>query len=386
MIAPFEFATATEIVFGRGRARELGRRVAEIGKRVCLVTGANPDRHRVAIESLEAAGLTLTPFGVSGEPTTDVACTGVEAAQRAECDVVVGLGGGSVLDTAKAIAALVGNGGDPLDYLEVVGRGQPLARPSLPCVLAPTTSGTGSEVTRNAVLASTAHGVKVSLRGTTMLPRLALVDPELTCSVPPDVTAATGLDALTQVIEPYVSCRSNPLTDALCVEGIRRSGRSLLRAYLDGNDIDAREYLAVTSLFGGLALANAKLGAVHGFAAPLGGVLGAPHGAICARLLPLVMTTNVRALRDREPSHPAVERYAHIGELLTGRAGATAEDGIRFVEDLATRLGIPPLSRYRLTDAAFPTLVEKARKASSMQGNPLPLTDAELEQILARAL
>jgi alcohol dehydrogenase class IV len=291
-----------------------------------------------------------------------------------------------VLDAAKAIAALVGNGGDPLDYIEVVGRGQPLARPSLPCVLVPTTSGTGSEVTRNAVLASTAHGVKVSLRDATMLPRLALVDPELTCSVPPAVTAATGLDALTQVIEPYVSCRSNPLTDALCVEGIRRGGRSLLRAYLDGNDIEAREDLAVTSLFGGLALANAKLGAVHGFAAPLGGALGAPHGALCARLLPLVMATNLRALRDREPSHPAIGRYAHIAELLTGRTGAAAEDGIRSVEELVNRLAIPPLARYGLTKASFTSLVEKARKASSMQGNPLPLTDAELEYVLAGAM
>lgn len=386
MIAPFDFATATEIVFGRGRVRELGHRVAELGSRVFLVTGAAPDRHRAALESLDATRLPLTGFGVSGEPTIEVACAGVEAAHSAQCDVVVGIGGGSVLDAAKAIAALVGNGGDPIDYLEVVGRGQPLARPSLPCVLVPTTSGTGSEVTRNAVLASSEHGVKVSLRAATMLPRLALVDPELTCSVPAAVTAATGLDALTQVIEPYVSCRSNPLTDALCVEGIRRAGRSLLRAYLDGNDIDAREDLAVTSLFGGLALANSKLGAVHGFAAPLGGTLGAPHGALCARLLPLVMSTNLRALREREPSHPAVERYVRIAELLNDRSGAAAEDGVGFVEELVSRLGIPPLARYGLTSASFPSLVAKARKASSMQGNPLPLTDAELEQILTGAL
>ena len=294
--------------------------------------------------------------------------------------------GGSVIDTGKSVAALLTNDGEPLDYLEVIGRGRPLARPSAPYVAIPTTAGTGSEVTRNAVLGSPTHHAKVSLRSPYLLPRLAVVDPELTYTLTPEVTASTGLDALTQFIEPYVSISANPLTDALCREGIRRAARSLRWAYQDGRDATAREDMALASLLGGMAVANARLGAVHGLASPLGGLLPAPHGAICARLLPLVMDANVRGLQARAPSSPALERFNEVARLLTAQAEAVALDGVQWIQALCADLSVPPLSRYGLSEGDIEGVVSEAQKASSMKGNPLPLTDQEVNAVLRRAL
>jgi alcohol dehydrogenase class IV len=298
--------------------------------------------------------------------------------------LIIGFGGGSALDAAKAIAALVTNPGEPLDYLEVVGRGAPLTRASLPCVLVPTTAGTGAEVTKNAVLAVAAERVKVSLRSSSMLPRLALVDSELTHTVSPAVTAATGLDAFTQVLEPYVSVARGPLTDALALEGMRRAARSLLRAFRDGSDADAREDLALTSLFGGLCLANAKLGAVHGLAGPLGGALNAPHGALCVRLLPEVMATNLERARQAGADW-LVERYATVATLVLGRAEAKAEDGVLWVRELVDALGVPRLDAYGLARANQSEIIARAGASSSMKGNPMLLDSDELARILERA-
>jgi len=256
----------------------------------------------------------------------------------------------------------------------------------LPFIAVPTTAGTGSEVTRNAVLGSTEHGVKASLRSPLMLPRVALVDPELTYEMPRTITACTGLDALTQLIEPYVSSRANPLVDALCMDGIRRVGGALRRAYNDGGDRDARSDMALGSLFGGLALANAGLGVVHGFAAPLGGSWKAPHGALCAALLPHGMAANVAALRRRAPQHPVLERYVVIARLLTGRPEASAEDGIEWVRSLCAELNVPALHTWGITEADLPGVVEKAAHASSMKANPLPLTSGELLELVTSAL
>jgi len=382
----FEFATATCIIFGPGTLREVGPMAAEMGSRALVVTGRTPARAAPLLDLLTAQGLDTITFPVAGEPTTGVVCLGTQRAREENCDLVVGFGGGSVLDAGKAIAALLTNGGDPLDYLEVIGRGRPLTRPSAPCIAIPTTAGTGAEVTRNAVLASPEHRVKVSLRSKTMLPRLALVDPELTHSLPPGITASTGLDALTQVMEPYVSKRANPLTDALCREGMRRAARSLRRAYEQGDDATAREDMALASLFGGLALANAKLGAVHGFAGPMGGMFPTPHGATCGRLLPYVMAINVRALQERLPESEALRQYGEIARILTGNPGATAGDGVTWVQELCDVLQVPPLASYGITPEDFPILIEKAAAASSMQGNPIQLTPGEMREILARAL
>lgn len=382
----FEFATAGRIIFGPGALREAGSQAAALGRRALVVGGRTPARLAPLLALLEGAGVAATTFAVAGEPTVDVAAAGAGLARAAGCDLVVAMGGGSALDAGKAIAALAANPGDPLDYLEVVGRGRPLAAPPLPCLAIPTTAGTGSEVTRNAVLGVPAEGVKVSLRSPLMLPRVALVDPELTHGLPPEVTAATGLDALTQCLEPFVSPAATPLTDGLCREGLARAARGLRRAWADGGDAAAREDMAVASLCGGLALANARLGAVHGFAAPLGGMYDAPHGAICARLLPPVMAANIAALREREPASPALARYAEAARLLTGDPRAEAEDGAAWAAALAAELGVPPLARYGLGPAAIPEVAARARRASSMQGNPVALSDAELSAILREAL
>jgi alcohol dehydrogenase class IV len=382
----FEFATATRIIFGAGTLREIGPLAAELGKRALVVTGGNPDRANPLIELLEESGVTSTIFSVPGEPTTELACAGSAEVSRQGCDLVIGFGGGSALDAAKAIAGLAANGCDPFEFLEVVGQGKPLTRPALPYIAIPTTAGTGAEVTRNAVLAVPEQHVKVSLRSPFLLARLALVDPEMTYTLPPGPTANTGLDALTQLIEPYVSNRANPLTDALCREGIQRAARSLPRAYLQGDDAVAREDMAVASLFGGLALANARLGAAHGFAAPIGGTFHAPHGAICARLLANVMEVNIRALRARLPGSEALRRYVEVAVFLTGDEAATVEQGPAWVAELTERLQVPGLSAYGLGERDVDSLVQKAAKASSMQGNPVLLMDEELKEILIRSM
>ena len=382
----FEFATATRIIFGAGALRDAGALAAAMGSRALVVGGGTADRLAPLLGLLDAQRVPAITFSVPGEPTTDIVLDAVRRARENDCNIVIGMGGGSALDAGKAIAALLTNGGDLLDYLEVVGRNRPLTKPSAPYLAIPTTAGTGSEVTRNAVLAVPAQRFKVSLRSPFMLPRVALIDPELTYSMPPSVTASTGLDALTQCLEPYVSTQANPLTDAVCREGMQRAARSLRRAFHDGGDAAARTDMAIASLCGGLALANAKLGAVHGFAAPLGGMFPAPHGTVCARLLPLVMESNVRALQERASDSPVLARYGEIARILTGDVNARAADGVAWVRELCADLAIPPLSRFGVTEADIPKIAAEARQASSMQGNPIVLTDEELSQILRRAI
>lgn len=382
----FEFATATRIIFGLGTVKEVPSVAAGFGQRAFLVTGQNQERATPLLEGLYDQGMETIIYSVTGEPTTTVALEGARQAREASAQVVIGMGGGSVLDAGKAIAALLTNKGDLFDYLEVIGQGQKLKEPSAPYIAIPTTAGTGAEVTRNAVLASPEHQVKVSLRSPTMLPRLAVVDPELTYSMLPAVTASTGLDALTQVMEPYVSHLANPLTDAICRQGIQRAGRSLRRAFENGQDTEARKDMALASLFGGLALANAKLGAVHGFAGPIGGMFPAPHGVICARLLPFVMEANVNALASRQPDSPALARYQEIARLLTGDEAATVDDGLAWIQELSQALSVPPLSEFGMRQEDIPAVVAKSKNASSMKGNPIVLSEEELSGILARAL
>jgi alcohol dehydrogenase class IV len=382
----FEFASAGRVVFGPGCLNGALGAVAELGRRALVVTGRSAARAQPLLERLRELGIEYATLAIAGEPSVETALEGVSLGREFGAELVFGFGGGSALDAAKAVAALIANPGDPINYLEVVGAGKPLGAPALPCVAIPTTAGTGSEVTKNAVLASTQHRVKVSLRHVSMLPRLAIVDSDLTLSVPKHATAATGLDALTQCIEPYLSHLSNPMTDAIALEGIRWGARSLERAYRDGGDREAREGMALTSLCGGLALANAKLGAVHGLAGPAGGMSDAPHGAICARLLPLVLETNLRALQKRAPRNPALARMSVVAQALTGEAEAPPEAAIAWAERLLVALDIQGLEHYGLTQAELPELVDKATRSSSMQGNPIELSQAELTRIAESAL
>ena len=385
-MSAFEFATAAQIIFGAGTLKQVGTLAPSFGTRALIVTGHTPGRAAALLHMLDAAHVAYRVATVSEEPTVETVRRGLEIARNSQCDFVIGFGGGSAIDAGKAIAALMTNGGDPLDYLEVIGNGRAIMQPSAPYIAIPTTAGPGTEVTRNAVLKSVEHQVKVSMRSPLMLPRVALIDPELTYTLPPSITASTGLDALTQVIEPFVSNAPNPLTDAMCREGMTRAARSLLQAYRHGGDPQAREDMAIASLCGGLALANAKLGAVHGFAGPAGGMFPAPHGAVCARLLPFVMAANVNALQERAPDNPALRRNDEVARLLTGNSSATSGDGVAWIQELCQALAVPTLSAYGMTAADIPTVAEKAAQASSMKGNPIALTMPEMQEILRQAL
>jgi alcohol dehydrogenase class IV len=379
----FEFATAGTILAGAGRAAELPGIVAGLGSRVLVCTGADPARHGGLLAEL---GRPAVVFAVAAEPTVELARACVAAAREHGADVVAAVGGGSVLDLGKAAAMLLGNGGDPLDYLEVIGSGRKITQPCVPCVAVPTTAGTGAEVTANAVLASPAHGLKASLRSPLMIPRVALVDPELTVSCPPRVTAASGLDALTQCLEPFVSVRANPLTDGLAREGLRRAAAGLRAAYADGSDLGARADMAMCSLLGGIALANAKLGAVHGLAGVIGGTADVPHGMACAALLAPVVEANVRALRSGRPGAPALDRYTEAARLLTGSPAASIDDGLTWIRETVSQLAVPGLAAFGIGPQHVDDVAARAARSSSMQGNPVALTHSNLRAIVLQAL
>jgi alcohol dehydrogenase class IV len=384
--ASFEFATAGRIMVGPGRAADLPGVLAGLGSRVLVCTGADPARHAGPLAGI---GLPAAVFPVPGEPTVKLARAAVAAAREHGADLVAAIGGGSVIDVGKAVAMLLGNGGDPLDYLEVVGSGRPITRPAAPCVAVPTTAGTGAEVTANAVLAVPEHQLKASLRSPLMIPRVALVDPLLTLSCPPAVTAASGLDALTQCLEPFVSVRATPLTDGLAREGLRRAGAALRTAYADGQDAQARADMALCSLLGGMALANAKLGAVHGLAGVIGGTAGMPHGMACAAVLAPVVEANVRALRSEPPDRAdrdPLDRYKEAARLLTGNPTASVEDGLAWIRETLTLLNVPGLAAFGLGPQDAGGIAAKALTSSSMQGNPVPLSREDLEAVLLQAL
>ncbi|UCF44630.1 MAG: iron-containing alcohol dehydrogenase [Planctomycetota bacterium] len=382
----FEFASAERIIFGRGTIREVGSLASGMGSRAIVVTGRSTERAERVVGQLHKEEIKYITFNVGGEPTTTIAKAAVERARRGRCDLVISTGGGSAIDTGKVAAAMLTNSGELEDYLEVVGRGQALAKRAAPHIAIPTTAGTGAEVTRNAVLGVPEHKRKVSMRSGLMLPRIAVVDPELTYSMPAALTASTGLDALTQLMEAYVCSKANPLTDGICREGLRRTGRSLRKAYEDGSNEAAREDMATASLFSGLALANAGLGAVHGFAGPLGGMIHAAHGVICARLLPYVMRVNVRVLQERAADSVALGRYDEIAQLLTGTSTVRAGEGVAWVEELCEALKVPSLGELGLKEEDLATAAANSRKSSSMKGNPIALTDEELVQVLRKSL
>jgi alcohol dehydrogenase class IV len=384
MVNAFEFATAGRVVFGEGKVKELPAAAKQFGKRAIVVCGGDTSRIESLLNLLRTAEISVTIFNVRGEPEISSVVDGAKFSREEKCEVIIAIGGGSVIDAAKAIAALATNTENVFHYLEVIGEARPLTMTPLPVIAAPTTAGTGAEVTRNAVLASRERRVKVSLRHPGMLPRVAIVDPELTHSLSPALTASTGMDALTQLIEPFVSARANALTDALCREAIPRVARALPRAFENGRDAEARRDMALGSLFGGFALANAGLGAVHGFASPIGGMFPAPHGAVCASLLVDVMEMN-RVVATEMNNRETLARLDEAGRLLTGRTVARAADGERFVRELCEAFRVPKLRDFGIQQKDFPSIAEGAARSSSMKGNPVALSRERLLEILQRA-
>ena len=377
----FTFATSNKIVFGWGCRKELPIYAAPFGKRVFLLHSKSVPALDEIEHSLQQAGFSVLRQAFSGEPTDDVMRTLIPVVRQAGVDCIVGIGGGSVLDAGKALAAMLTNEGDLMDYLEVVGKGLPLRNKPCPFIAVPTTAGTGTEVTKNAVIKVIARNVKVSLRDTSMLPKIALVDPELTLSVPQAVTASTGMDAFIQVLEPYCSRGANKMVDLFCREGIPLGAKYLPMAYQEPSNQEARTNMAWVSLLGGLSLSNAKLGAIHGFAGPIGGMFDVAHGIICACLLPQVFRVNARKVDElRDPL--LLARFNNIARWVSGEENTTIHQAVDWFIALNEQLKIPHLQDLGIKQKDYNSIIEKSLVSSSMKGNPVTLNRDDLLEIL----
>lgn len=393
----FNFFTPTRVIFGRGRMAELGPSAASLGRHALLVTGrasAGSSGLQTELSNLLArAGVEVTHFSVAGEPSVETVDHAAELARNTGCDLVVAVGGGSCLDTGKAAALLAANDGSALDYLEVIGRGLKPERPGLPTIAMPTTGGTGAEATRNAVLGHGPSRRKVSFRHEYLMPRVALVDPALTDSLPPPLTASSGMDALTQLIEALFSRAANPLTDALALDGIRRASHALPIAYgIEAGDVaTARDNLSLAALESGICLGSAGLGIVHGLSGPLGGRFPVPHGFACAALLPHAFSANVHTLIDRGRSEPALRKLTPLAVVMgidvtnkdiSGAAAAVTER----LNKLVRLLRVPRLREFGVTRESLPALAREGLFSSSTRYNPIDFSAEDLEEILTAAL
>lgn len=372
----FSLLLPGQILFGRGQAAQATPRLAGFGKRGVVVHGARPDR---AAPLLAATG--ALAVSCPREPDLAMLDAALATTRAYAPDWVAAIGGGAALDLGKALAGLIPQPGAPMDHLEVVGRGLPLTAAPLPFIAIPTTAGTGAEATKNAVIGvpDRDSARKVSLRDDRMLARLAIVDPVLTDGCPWPVTLASGLDAVVQVIEPYVSRRANPLTDALCRPAIARGLRALIRLRT-GEDAAARDDMALVSLTGGIALANAGLGAVHGLAGVIGGMTGAAHGAICGTLLAPVLAANMA-----RASGPAAARLAEVQALLAEVFAVPEAQAFAALADWVRAAGLPRLTELGLDLADHAQVAAAAQASSSMKGNPVSLSDTALSGIMAIA-
>ena len=382
----FTFSTSNEIHFGPGIARSVSEFIPDQFSRCFVLTGSSPERLQDMLNSLSKKGKQVEIASVVGEPTIESINSLVGHTTRFNPEIVIGIGGGSVLDAGKATAALVANPGDPLDYLEVVGKGKPLTHPAIPYMAIPTTAGTGSEVTRNSVIGVPEKGVKVSLRSSSMLPRWAVVDPELTYQLPQAIAAYTGMDALIQCLEAYLSRFANPITDGVALEGLRRAAQSLRKACSETLIPEAKADLCIASLCSGIALANAKLGAVHGFAGPIGGMIDAPHGALCTSLILPVLRTNVEIAKRRDPDGTVSRKIDQVAKVLTGNASANAHYAIAWIDSLIKDLPLKSLADLGFQSSQIPQAVAMAAESSSMKGNPVDLESADLREILQECL
>lgn len=378
-MTPFAIAAPARILFGRGEAGKARDLIRAFGPRGVVVHGANPARATWLAQSLQAAGVAVLCLPCATEPTLSMLETALEKARAHGANWVAAIGGGAALDMGKALAALIPAPGGPMDHLEVVGRAMPLAAPPLPYIAIPTTAGTGAEATKNAVIGLPDHGRKVSLRDDRMLARLAIVDPALTDGTPRDVTLACGLDAITQVIEPFVSSKGNPFTDAIAAPAIPRGLQALARL-MRGEDQSARDAMAWVSLSGGLALANAGLGAVHGLAGVIGGLCPAAHGAVCGALLAPVLRLN-RACATGETA----ARLDQVFTAIAAALGGAPEDAPQTLATWVRAAGLPGLTVLGLDPVLHSRVAADALVSSSMKGNPVALSAADLCEALDAA-
>lgn len=386
----FDFVSVGKILFGRGKAAQLGAVARELGAIALVIHNGDDPGSGGAVdrcaESLWKAGMHVAFHRQRGEPTVHDVDAGVMAARKAAADVIVAVGGGSAIDAAKAVAGLLTNGGVALDYMEVIGKGLKITKPAMPWIAVPTTAGTGAEVTKNAVIGSPERNFKASIRSEHLLARVVVVDPEMGVRTPAAVTAASGMDALCQCIEGYTSNGANAMTDAWAREGAWSAATSLAPAFEDGSDVDTREGMALAALLSGVTLTNAGLGAVHGFAAPLGANFTVPHGVICARLLPAVVAANVAGARSTSASHPLLEKYQLLGTIMFGSRARDPEVLVAQLQSLTETLHIPRLGHFGLREEHIADMVALAKKASSMRYNPVVLADDVLANILRSAL
>ncbi|MGR8932883.1 MAG: iron-containing alcohol dehydrogenase [Gammaproteobacteria bacterium] len=392
----FSISRLPRISYGSGRIAEVPALAAAYGRTALLVTGkhsfcATP-RWQSFIQALEAKGMRWLHFTVSGEPSPQLVDEAVSRFRSETVDVVVAIGGGSVLDAAKAIAGLLPHGNSVMDHLEGVGKNIPYRGPATPFIAVPSTAGTGSEATKNAVLSVQGPGgFKKSFRDECLIPEYAVIDPDLLSSCPRELAAADGMDAFTQLLESFVSLKANPFIDALAWSGMCAVKEGFFAAWagIEPEAAYGRAAMAYASLLSGITLAQVGLGSVHGLASPLGAYFPIPHGVVCGTLVAAATEVNIRALQAREPQHPALSKYAQVGRLLCGRpdmGDAAARDAlIVLLGEWSDRLQLPRLNRYGISAADFPLIVANSR-GSSMQTNPIVLTDAEIEAVLKQRL
>ncbi len=390
----FELLHTPQILFGTRQFQNIGAVIKNYGSKALIVANEGAleqgGARRILDETLPENNIDASFFIVKGEPDIEMIDQGVIQGKDFAAETVVGIGGGSAVDAGKAIAGLITNGGSARDYMEIIGKGYKITKPALPYIATPTTAGTGSEVTKNGVISAKEEGFKASIRSPLLIPLVAIVDPALMITVQPDVTARCGMDALTQVIEPYTSNKAQLITDSLAKLGMKTAAGSIRTTYSSGDDIQARQAMALTSLLGGICLANVGLGVVHAYASPIGGMFPIPHGTICATLLAPTVEINIRELQKKDPNHPVLEKYAHIGNFLIGKRFNSPKEAheavVEFLYKLTKDLNIPSLSHAGISSKDFPVIVEKAKKSSSMRYNPIVLNDQALHEILERAL
>ena len=376
----FQFMTSTRIVFGEGAMSDSLSLLNQFGYSVLLVTGQDQQRSQPLEQYFKQQGMRYQRLVIKGEPLIAMV-EELAAMGRIFCpDMVIGIGGGSVLDVAKSLAALIPNQGCVYDYVDVVGRNVPLQVKSLPSIAIPTTAGTGAEVSKSAVLQSAQEQVKVNLSNVELFPDLAIIDPTLTYGMDAVLSGYCGMDAFTHLMEAYVCGEPNPLTDMICEEGLRRIAMSILPACKDDH-YPSRSNMAFAAMLGGMASSNVKLGAAHGLASALGGRLEAPHGLITARLSPYVMKENISVATELGRSD-VLARYRKVAVILTMNIDASVEEGVQWVEGMLTKLQLPLLSDYGLCNTMFEEVADDALRTSAIKGNPLPLNQERLMTIL----